>query len=182
MARLPPIKPANPEQYRQWLCDERNITISSRTEIHYATVVQTIKNDFEKSDFWRQFTENQILRDFNEAYQLKHGNYPLTQEMTVPKVLTKSFESFFLKTFRKNVLDNSYWPDPPKVNGKTEWVLPKNWFEKINDIVRMCFVVKYLDGVQYLAQKIEELCQKYEINCSTQMEAREQGYYARICR
>jgi hypothetical protein len=36
--------------------------------------VEGIKRDFENSAFWQEFTKNQMLRDFNEAYQLEHNN------------------------------------------------------------------------------------------------------------
>lgn len=178
MPWLSPNKPATIDEYRQWLHDEHDITISRRTEVHYHAVVDRIKTEFEDSAFWQQFKENRKLRDFNEAYQLEHNNYPLTAQTPPPEVLKKPFDSFLLKTFRKNVLDNTLWPDPPNVGGTTAWVLPQNWFEKINDIVRTCFVVKYLDGVHYLAQKIEELSREHGMDCVTQMEAREEGYYA----
>jgi hypothetical protein len=48
--------------------------------------------------------------------------------------------------------------------------------------VRTLFVVKYLDGVSNLADRIKDLASKHGIKCETDFEAREEGYYAaHIC-
>jgi hypothetical protein len=86
----------------------------------------------------------------------------------------KTYESFLLKTFRKNVLENSKWPDPPEEG----WCLPNNWFVLIKDIVRTTIVVKYLDGIEYIIEKITSECKKNEIETISSLEASDEGYYA----
>jgi len=164
-------KPETVKAYAEWLKTTRNISVSERYEAYYESVALRVKTDFEKSDFWVQLLEN--LENYDQEYQVKQG-YPLFTSKFSPEVLTKSFESFFLKTFRKNVLENVVWPNEP--NGG--WFLPANWLSRINDVVRTLFVVKYLDGVKFLRSKIESICKEKSMPCETHLEAREEGYYA----
>lgn len=87
---------------------------------------------------------------------------------------SKSFDSFFLKTFRDNVARNSLWPAPPDGG----WILPSNWVSRGNDIVRTCFVVKYLDGVEFLLQKLVALAEVHGLESKKYYVAGTDGYYA----
>lgn len=105
-------------------------------------------------------------------YLLNTG-YHLLREYK-PTVLTKPFASFLLKTYRKNVLLNNNWPKEPQDG----WILPSNWYSKIDDIVRTLIEVKYLDGVEFMIEKIRTFCKERGSECLVFMEAREEGYYA----
>jgi hypothetical protein len=91
-----------------------------------------------------------------------------------PVILIKPFSSFVEKTYRKNILLNKNWPNEPDEG----WILPSNWFSRINDIVRTLIQVKYLDGVDFLINKITSRCENQNISCIHFLEAREEGYYA----
>jgi hypothetical protein len=54
------------------------------------------------------------------------------------------------------MLNNENWPKEP-LDG---WINPANQFWRINDILRTRFVVKYIDGVGFLANKIESHCEQ----------------------
>jgi ppGpp synthetase/RelA/SpoT-type nucleotidyltranferase len=95
-------------------------------------------------------------------------------DSTPPELKTKPFDSFLNKTFRKNVVNNIKWPEPPDGG----WILPNNWFQHINDMVRTYLVVKYLDGVNFLVSNLEELCYETECPCKVDYEAKQEGYYA----
>src|SRR5262249_35545324 len=82
------------------------------------------------------------------------------------------------KTFRTNVLQNKKWPQPPTWLRQQKWVLPRNWFTMINDIVRACFVVKYFDGVKFLLARLEEECENTDTRHHSVFHAREEGHYA----
>jgi hypothetical protein len=170
-------KPSTIEEYTEWLKKRHNLEISSRIKKHYEIVAEQIKIRFITCDFWKELKESRI-GDFDEDYKITHNNYPLLGQSPFPEVVTKPFDSFLLKTYRKNVLENTHWPDPPQSDRVSDWILPQNWFERINDIVRACFVVKYLDGVSFLAGKIQELCKNRNLDCAVNLEAREEGYYA----
>ena len=164
-------KPKSIDEYKKWLKKEHEIEISNRTETYYKSVTSRIKMDFEKSDFWIQLTEN--FKKYDEKYLVKTGYSLLIPEFK-PMIYIKPFDSFLLKTFRKNILENKRWPDEPE--GK--WILPDSWYTKVNDIIRTLFVVKYLDGAEFMIDKIKSLCESRSMECRVFLEAREEGYYA----
>lgn len=164
-------KPNNIDEYKNWLKKNHDVEISERTRIYYDSVTSKINKDFEKSIYWTQLNDN--LKEYDAAYFLKTGYHLMIPEFS-PKLYVKSFDSFLLKTFRKNILQNKNWPNEPE----TGWILPHNWYSKINDILRTLLVVKYLDGTECLAEKIKLHCAQHtkEFNCY--FEARDEGYYA----
>lgn len=164
-------KPKNIIEYKKWLKEQHKVEISDRTQNYYNSVTSKIKVDFEKSNFWYQLTES--LKEYNDEYLLKSG-YQLLIPNSKPELITKSFDSFLLKTFRINILENKNWPKP----SKNEWMLPNNWHSRINDSIRTLMVVKYLDGVDFLITKIKLLCEQNKYTCEVSMQAREEGYYA----
>ena len=93
-----------------------------------------------------------------------------------PRIYIKPYASFLEKTYRKNVLNNPNFPNNPPNN--REWILPENWLSEITDIVRTQFVVKYLDGIEFLANKIHDVANEHSEECRIEFEAKEQGYYA----
>lgn len=164
-------KPKDIDEYKEWLRKKHEIDIADRTRTRYQHVTTIIKVDLEKSEFWAQLTEN--LGEFNAEYLLRTG-YNLLRPKFEPKLDIKPFNSFLAKTFKKNVVDNKRWPDEPEVG----WILPDNWYAKINDIVRTLLVVKYLDGVEFMIGRIKSLCEQHGMKCRVFLEAREEGYYA----
>jgi hypothetical protein len=165
-------KPKDIDEYRQWLRKKHEIDISDRTRTRYEYVTTAIKADLERSDFWTQLTGN--LGEFNDEYLLKTGYNLLIPRFFQPELRIKPFESLLLKTLIKNVVDNKRWPDAPEIG----WILPDNWYAKINDIVRTLFVVKYLDGVEFMISRVDSLCEQRGMKCKVFLEAREEGYYA----
>ena len=131
---------------------------------------RTIQTGFEESPFWQQVIT--LLPEFADSYE-RSTEYPLFAEDVRP-FSPKGFESFFLKTFRRNCLSNKNWPDAPDEG----WIIPDRWFEQIKDIVRTLFVVKYLDGVEYLARKVQEIAEDHSLKTDFQFEAKPEGYYA----
>jgi ppGpp synthetase/RelA/SpoT-type nucleotidyltranferase len=164
-------KPQNIEQYKKWLKDTLSITIDLKTENHYNSIANKIKSDFIVSKAWTDLLLQ--LNDFNNEY-LSKTNYQLLVAEFKPELVTKSFSSFFEKTFRKNIVYNREFPKPP--NGG--WATPDNWIENTNDILRTFFVVKYLDGVEFLMDKIQNSLKENSLECKNHFEARDEGYYA----
>lgn len=164
-------KPSNLEEYAKWLKDKHDVEITRTTRTLYESVANKIKADFESSLVWTQLVNS--LANYNAEYLVNTG-YHLFEKLEPPKVLIKPFDSFVLKGFRKNVVQNPNWPDPPP-NG---WILPDNWYSKIGDVVRTLFVVKLLDGSQFLSAKVMNVCKQLGLECSEAFEAREEGYYA----
>jgi hypothetical protein len=166
-------KPKNIREYKIWLkniCRSNGLFLLGRTD--YNVVAAIIKKSFEESELWSQLTKN--LNEYNDEYLKNNSGYSLLMYPREPELLIKPYDSFLLKTFRKNILENKNWPKTPK-NG---WILPNNWFSKINDIVRTMFVVKYIDGVEFIKNKIDYLCKKNNRKYIYSLKAKEEGYYA----
>lgn len=164
-------KPSTISEYKKWFEKEKEIIISSKTQSYFDAVVRKAASDFENHDFWKRVAD--LANDLNQKYYMETGYY-LFLKTELPTINTKSFDSFFLKTYRENVLNNDNWPEPP-YNG---WILPGDWFSIINDIVRTSFVVKYLDGVSYFANALIETCEALSLEYKVDYEAKEEGYYA----
>jgi hypothetical protein len=164
-------KPESITEYVNWLSEAHNVIVDERYETYYNSVVSKVKGDLEKSTFWNELIEN--LEAYDQEYYLKNG-FNLFNGNYKPSLSTKSFNSFILKTFRKNILENPQFPNAP-IGG---WILPNNWFSQIHDLIRTLFVVKYLDGVSYLKDQIAALCDKRDVYNESSFEAREEGYYA----
>ncbi len=139
---------------------------------HFSAVALKARDDFKKSAFWSDVCRN--IQTYNEEYMLK-TSYPLFVDPTnPPSLVTKSFDSFLLKTFRNNIARNLRWPAPPEGG----WHLPDNWVSRGNDIVRTCFVVKYLDGVEFLIEKLTALAEAHTLEIRKYYVAGTDGYYA----
>jgi len=164
-------KPENIDEYKDWLEREHEVIIDEANPNYYDSVTMTIKKSFESSPFWTELLNN--LNLYSQEYTLEKRE-KLLLSIAPPELLMKSFDSFFLKTYRKNVLENSLYPNEPE-NG---WILPNNWHSQITDTVRTMFVVKYLDGVEFFTEKIRELSEIHDKKCDISLEAREEGYYA----
>lgn len=164
-------KPKDIDEYKKWLKEKHNIEISGKTQKYYDSVASRIKLDFAKSDFWILLTKN--LREYEGEYLVKKG-YHLLTPILKPELYIKPFDSFLLKTFRKNIIENKRWPDEPKGG----WVLANNWYSRINDIIRTLFEVKYLDGVEFMISKIKSICEERSMEYKISLKATEEGYYA----
>ena len=170
-------KPSSPEEYLLWLKSRHRVEITERTLVHYEAVAEKVRKQFVNSRFWKLLGAN--LKEYNDEYYVSQGKgYELLPKKVLPEVEIKQFEGFLLKTFRENVLENGNWveEEAPPTGG---WILPNNWYSRINDIVRTCFVVRYLDGVYFIRNKIQALCKEdSERDFDCKFKAKEEGYYA----
>lgn len=166
---LPDRPPDFPDGYKRWLKDEHGVE-PDQLPNHYRAVTQEIHTALSKCDFWCALTTN--LREFNDKYELAH-NYPLFTQSD-PSILVKPFDSFLLKTYRKNVLLNTFFPNKPRDG----WVLPPDWFSSVNDIARTTLVVKYLDGVEFLISEMYAIASGLGVELKHSLEASPEGYYA----
>ncbi len=165
-------RPEDIPGYKRWLKKHFEVEITEQTKVYYDTVAIKVMNLFEESNFWVEVTSN--LRELDDEYGRQSGGYPLFVSDEEPTLLTKPFDSFLHKTLRKNSLENKSWPREPEGG----WILPEDWYSTINDIVRTLFVVKYLDGVEFLTDRIRKLCVDHGLEFDAMLEAREEGYYA----
>lgn len=164
-------KPQNIQKYKNWLKKTLEIEISDKDETRYKYISSKLMEEMKDSLFWKSLIKS--FERLDNEYLLQTGYYLFTANKC-PEIQVKSFVSFFEKSFRKNIIQNKNYPDPPT----SGWILPQNWFEKTNDIIRVCFVVKYLDGVEFLLENIKNLGQPYKLDFEEHFEARDEGYYA----
>lgn len=164
-------KPTDIPSYKKWLSKRHDVEVTAKTETYYQAVTAKAGGDFAKSSFWKGLQA--ALPDINREYYLQ-TNYYLLAETASPELHTKPYDSFILKTFRHNVLNNQNWPEPPQRG----WLLPENWFTEVNDTVRTYFVVKYLDGVNFLADHLAKRAGEATYESRVDFEAKEEGYYA----
>lgn len=173
---MAPKKPKDISEYRVWLEDKSereksDVLFAEGWEDEYEYVSNKIQLGFMQASIWKDLMKN--LREYDAKYHIQTG-YPLFLGESTPQIIVKPFDSFLLKTFRKNVIENRNWPDEPE-NG---WILPENWFSTINDITRSMLIVKYLDGVEFMVSTISDLCSHYNLRDRVFWEARPDGYYS----
>jgi ppGpp synthetase/RelA/SpoT-type nucleotidyltranferase len=167
-------KPENIEEYKKWLCEKHGFTDYQKYQNYYESVVGKAKLEFESSEIWQLLKINWNKIDTN-YYALT--NYKLFSE-SIPEVDTKTYNSFLWKTFRKNIIDNENFPEPPK---EGSFLLPQNWYGKMNDIIRTKIIVKYLDGVDMVLNYLKQECKNLNIPFNYDYEAKDEGYYAVHC-
>ncbi len=174
MVRMKPKyieKPKDIKEYRRWLEENHGIEVDIKLQKYYDSVTLQMKQDFETSEVWKKINDN--LNNLSTVYEIE-TSYPLMMPPFRSEIYIKEFDSFLLKTYRKNILLNKNWPDSPKGG----WILPDNWFSRINDIIRTLIVVKYLDGAEFIIKKIRNIANECEVKSHYFMESREEGYYA----
>lgn len=163
------MKP-NFDTYCTWYKNKFDIELYSKPSSIYEYVITKLQKDIANSAFWIELNAN--LSNYNDEYYLLNG-YSLLRNDPI-QIFTKTYLSLINKTYRKNILLNSNYPDAPS----TGWITNENWFIQINDLLRTTITVRYLDGVKYIVDKIHELAVKHNYGFEVDFEAREEGYYA----
>lgn len=164
-------KPADVERYLAWWKKTMRVDLMAQPRIHYETVVAKLRADFSASQFWT--TVGTALTEIDSRYRVI-DNYALLMDPAPPPLVIKPYASVLAKALRRNVFANGAWPEPP-ADG---WISPDNWFTRMPDLVRTTFTVKYLDGVEFLAEALRALAGEHGLAVRLDFEARPEGYYA----
>ncbi len=159
------------KEYRDWLKDHLNVTIDKNYENYFNLITPALKDTISNYSLIKNL--NKQLRAINDEYEML-TTYPLLNYNQPIEFFKKGFDAFFMKTYRKNILNNHNFPEPPSGG----WFTPDNWFERINDIIRTSISVKYLDGVKFIIEKLEKLSNENAFEFKSNYEAKEEGYYA----
>ena len=150
MADTPPIdRPRFGPPYELWLAREHSVRNLRAHRNHYDIVSQELAKSFQESAFWTAVLAR--LPNIDAQYLIDH-KYPLIATLN-PIILLKSWESFFRKSYRVNIVDNLDFPNAPSKG----WCLPINWHTRIHDIVRTTIVVRYLDGVPLVLDHLKDI-------------------------
>lgn len=163
--------PTDVDSFVAWLSKNHKYDHRRYTN-YYRLAVDALEQSFVKSAFWIGF--NKFLADVNAEYQEIHGK-SLLESVNVPEINQKSLKSVIEKAYRKDVLNNEKFPEEPPKGG---WILPANWFTSLHDILRTTIVVKYLDGVEFIVQRMSQYAVSHNCGYTFDYEARDNGYYA----
>jgi hypothetical protein len=160
------------EEFQDWMKDNVDVVIDSSNINHYNTAAMRMKDQLEKSSFWKLLCKS--INEYNDEYFGIYGT-DLLKERKNPVIVAKPGVSFVDKVYRENFVNNLGFPKKPEGG----WVTPDNWFERINDIVRTTIVVRYLDGIEYIASRLEGLCSRESrLIGKCKYLAKIEGYYA----
>jgi hypothetical protein len=161
------------ESYPTWLTTKfRSPPLSALEAVYEAQVAQAYLAT-QNSQYWHDLADG--LRVWNDQYLIRNRLRLFREEPRPPELLRKSWPSFLLKTYRRNVLQNDAWPAEPVSGG---WLAPGTWFSQVNDVLRCECVVQYLDGVEYLVTGLSELAATHSLRFRSNLEAKAEGYYA----
>lgn len=157
------------DTYRDWL--QRHMAADpERFEMHYESSIPQLLKAFQESQVWTAILTT--LREANSAYQIANKSHLITSSN--PPLLVKSYTSFLNKNFRHNVTNNDNWPSPPNDG----WWLPPDWIGTLNDIVRTTVVVSYVDGIQFLRDRLAQAIADAGGHSCFDLNAKPDGYYA----
>lgn len=167
-----PPKPAFGHEYREWLWEVHGVAVGPDVVSDYEAMRELLTITFRESPFWKALPGR--LDAVGANYRVRRGVPLLVTPGAAPDIDSKSWESFFEKTYRLNVFANAGWPNRPSRG----WVLPDTWFSQVGDIVRTKFVVKYLDGLVEVADEIERAASEVGFDSKSGRLAKAEGYYA----
>ena len=160
------------KEFPYWMQEHLGIVVDSSHTEHYNTAKMLMKEQLEKSSFWDLVCKN--VNEYNDEYFGKYET-ELLKARKAPVIETKPGDSFVEKVYRENCIDNGRFPREPRKG----WVTPDNWFSKIDDILRSTIVVRYLDGIEYVATRLEKLCSdESKLKGRCRYLAKREGYYA----
>lgn len=139
-------------EYPDWLESVWDGDLRELKPSRYLHQQAVLLRSFQGSEFFKGLLQS--LHEWSHGYQGVTG-HALFSSAHPPELQLhlKPWESFLSRTWRHNVLNNDSWPESPDGG----WYLPSNWFERLWDVVRTRLVVRYLDGVVWLAERIEQL-------------------------
>lgn len=166
-------KPQSVEDFKKWLKTIIPSFSSEKAESYYKLAISDLKEQFCNSTFFVELIDN--WDNYNYEYRIKTKDYSLF-ESAPPEIFEKPYSSILNKSFRKNILNNENWPEKPKE--LSNWITPYNCFNELNDCLRTQVIVKYLDGADFILDKLKTLAKKYKLKDDYDYEAKEKGYYA----
>lgn len=159
------------EEYKAWHKDTLSETLEKKgLAIWYSESLDTASNYENSKGFSRAISAE--LKKWNSEYQIEKGYELLTADNIT--LVCKSFDSVINKIYRSNYV---YFTGAKKVD-VSKLVKLENSFNMLNDTIRGLIIVKYLDGVDYLAEKIKQLGESHGIDVVCSKQARTEGYFA----
>jgi hypothetical protein len=165
----PAAEPPTLGRYAAWLADPHGITNLESHRNHYEAVCKSLLTFFNASPFWRRVVDT--VRNIDVEYNIS-TKFPLIVTFD-PPILVKPWPSFLEKSYRKNIVQNTAFPNPPPEG----WCIPPVWYSQIHDIVRTTIIVKYIDGVPLVLGTLRDIADTLGIRYDANLETRPDGYY-----
>lgn len=162
--------PQNEDEFVEWMEAKFGIR-NEYAKSNYESNAARMLNEFQNCKFWQ--TIGGLLKEWDTEYLQDKGVHLFTKT-DLPIVINKPYTSLLNKAYRKDCLKNKAFPNEPEMG----WVCPQSWFDLIHDIVRTSFIVKYLDGVKFLNQKLMQISKELGCDYNCIYEAHDDGYYA----
>lgn len=158
------------EQYVPWLSRAAGITLDERISREYNITAIVAHQTCQKHSFFVSF--DRTLADITREY----GNITDAQLFydTRVELVTKSFDSALNKSYRENVILNYNFPRPPTGG----WLLPQGWLGAFDDIVRCRLICRYLDGPQFVAERLDVAAKTAGLESEYKSVQHDRGYYA----
>ena len=171
----PPLNPppATDEEYIVWARDSLGVDFNERSvELSYDLNATFALATAQGHGFFKEL--DNLLRESSEAYQTRKGADLFMGGLPRVKPVLKSYTSAVNKSFRHNIIWNKNFEDPPEGG----WATPANWFSIFNDIVRSTVVCKFIDGPQFLAERLKAHAAALGVDSEYTSQQKDDGYYA----
>lgn len=159
------------EEYAEWARQALDHNWDKKVETNYDVNSVGILNTVQEHPFFRDI--DSILYEIACEYNPASPRQLFTSPPEI-RLYLKPFKSVFSKAYRKNVLQNPNFPDPPPYG----WITPQNIYTQLNDIVRSMTVCRYADGPEFVASRLVERAKRHGIDAFFERKDNERGYYA----
>lgn len=166
-------KPDSVDSFKEWIFKESGVEFGAKFVTNYETNIEGLQKGLEESPFWLNVSEE--IPEINDRYRAKNHSLSLFSDTKIPDIFKKGAKDVIEKAYRQNVLENDGWPKELSDG----WILPTNTFTKLDDTLRTEFIVRYLDGVDFLLESLTSIATKHNIRCDSEQHAKEEGYYAK---
>lgn len=131
--------------------------------------------EINQSNFWNDF--KQMLKEVEVEYRKNYNNLDLIPHPDRVILYNKEVKSVINKAYRISVVDNANPFGSDKYH--REFVRPENIFKKLKDIIRTEIIVRYIDGIDIIVQRLNDLAKKYDYGINIIVKDDEVGYYAK---
>jgi ppGpp synthetase/RelA/SpoT-type nucleotidyltranferase len=171
--------PKTISEYKDWAIKAIEVNFDSNdTKTNFEVNSSNLLNTVTNHPFYKEI--DQFLQQCASEYSQKFGEKLFMDGPSVP-LITKTYDSMVNKSFRYNVLWNPHIPSPPypKSSPPNDWLIPNNWFSRVNDIVRTRIVCNYIDGPKFLVSKFKQYAKEHQLKKPrSYSQQKDVGYYA----
>jgi hypothetical protein len=162
------------EQYQDDIIKELGFSDFANAERSYAFNLRVAQSAISACGAMAGFVS--ALKDMSKRYAGGRSSllfYPSDFGQEI-RLLTKPFASVVQKLYRSNVVFNRQFPNPSRQG----YIVPRNLYEQVDDLVRGRIVCKYMDGPRFVCQELERHCNSVGLDSSYRELSTDAGYYA----